>query len=241
MCTPTIHLNIELKLKTRPKKNLVVYARRQVYWELVPSAARQQEKSRYRLTHINIQAEMNNLVIGSYISTRSTRQLPRDDIARLSKDELLHGTQPIKAVMSCSRHYRNPALYRVPAALPSAFYRALGKVLRSVKSLFNECTTLGTSKHSAKTALYRALGKADFAECRPRQSPAIGKSMVYRAPGTRHRQALGKDCRAEGQALGKHDARQRAVSGRLPLTAVSLCRVSNIWHSANIVFAECPL
>jgi hypothetical protein len=175
----------------------------------VPSAARQQEKSRYRLTHINIQAEMNNLVIGSYISTRSTRQLPRDDIARLSKDELLHGTQPIKAVMSCSRHYRNPALYRVPAALPSAFYRA--------------------------------LGKADFAECRPRQSPAIGKSMVYRAPGTRHRQALGKDCRAEGQALGKHDARQRAVSGRLPLTAVSLCRVSNIWHSANIVFAECPL
>jgi hypothetical protein len=93
-------------------------------------------------------------------------------------------------------HYRNPALCRVPAALPSAFYRA--------------------------------LGKADFAECRPRQSPVLGKAMVYRAPGTRHRQALGKDCCAEGQALGKHGARQRAVSGRLPLTAVSLCRVSNI-------------
>ena len=106
-------------------------------------------------------------------------------------------------------HYRNPALCRVPAALPSAFYRA--------------------------------LGKADFAECRPRQSPALGKAIVYRAPGTRHRQALGKDCCAEGQALGKHGSRQRAVSGRLPLTAVSLCRVSNILHSANIVFAECPL
>jgi hypothetical protein len=94
------------------------------------------------------------------------------------------------------RHYRNPALCRVPAALPSAFYRA--------------------------------LGKADFAECRPRQSPALGKAMVYRAPGTRHRQALGKDCCAEGQALDKHGARQRAVSGRLPLTAVNLCRVSDI-------------
>jgi hypothetical protein len=93
-------------------------------------------------------------------------------------------------------HYRNPALCRVPEALPSAFYRA--------------------------------LGKADFAECCPRQSPALGKEIVYRVPGTRHRQALGKDCCAEGQALGKHGSRQRAVSGRLPLTAVSLCRMSNI-------------
>jgi hypothetical protein len=65
----------------------------------------------------------------------------------------------------------------VPAALPSAFYRALskedfaerlfighsakktlpsaalGKVLRSVKSLFTECRTLDTAKHSTKTAL----------------------------------------------------------------------------------------
>jgi hypothetical protein len=96
----------------------------------------------------------------------------------------------------CGRHYRNPALCRVPEALLSAFYRA--------------------------------LGKADFAECRPRQSPALGKEIVYRVPGTRHRQALGKDCCAEGQALGKHGSRQRAVSGRLPRTAVSLCRVSNI-------------
>jgi hypothetical protein len=30
---------------------------------------------------------------------------------------------------------------------------ALGKVLRSVKSLFTECGTLGTEKHSANTAL----------------------------------------------------------------------------------------
>jgi hypothetical protein len=42
-----------------------------------------------------------------------------------------------------SRHYRNSALCRVPAALPSAFYRA--------------------------------LGKAEFAERRTRQTPALGK------------------------------------------------------------------
>jgi hypothetical protein len=51
--------------------------------------------------------------------------------------------------------------------LPSA---ALGKVLRSVKSLFTECRTLGTAKHSAKTALpsvkhssKMALGKGPLA------------------------------------------------------------------------------
>jgi hypothetical protein len=91
-------------------------------------------------------------------------------------------------------HYRNPGLCRVPAALPSAFYQALDKVLRSVKSLFTE------------------------------------------------RQTLGKD-----------DARQRAVSGRLHLTVVSLlprvvfrhsakhtlCRVLNIGHSAKKVITEC--
>jgi hypothetical protein len=45
-------------------------------------------------------------------------------------------------------HYRNPGLCRVSAALPSAFYRA--------------------------------LGKEDFAERRTRQSPALGKELIYR-------------------------------------------------------------
>jgi hypothetical protein len=47
--------------------------------------------------------------------------------------------------------------------LPSA---ALGKVLCSIKSLFTKCRTLGTAKHSIKTALpsgkhsaKKALGK----------------------------------------------------------------------------------
>jgi hypothetical protein len=30
------------------------------------------------------------------------------------------------------------------------------------------------------SAFYRALGKADFAEYRPRQSSALGKELVYR-------------------------------------------------------------
>ena len=98
-------------------------------------------------------------------------------------------------------HYRNSALYRVPAALPSAFYRE--------------------------------LGKANFAERRTRQSPTLGKDLIYRVQDTRHSQALGKDCFAESQTLGKDGSRQRPVSGRLQLTAVSLCRVPNIGHSAK--------
>ena len=74
------------------------------------------------------------------------------------------------------------------------------------------------------SAFYRALGKADFAERRTRQSPALGKELIYRVQDTRHSQALGKDCFAERQALGKYGSRQRVVSGRLQLTAVSLCR-----------------
>jgi hypothetical protein len=74
------------------------------------------------------------------------------------------------------------------------------------------------------SAFYRALGKENFAESRTRQSPALGKEIVYRVRDTRHRETLGKGCFAERQTLDKYGARQRAVSGRLQLTAVSLCR-----------------
>jgi hypothetical protein len=84
------------------------------------------------------------------------------------------------------------------------------------------------------SAFYRALGKADFTESRTRQSPTLGKDLIYRVQDTRHSQALGKDCFAESQTLGKDGSRQRAVSGRLQLTAVSLCRVvPNIGHSSK--------
>jgi hypothetical protein len=106
-------------------------------------------------------------------------------------------------------HYRNLALCRVPAALPSAFYRALakpslpsavlGKLLRSVNSLFTECRTLGTAKHSAKTALPRVKHSANM---------ALGKGPL--APSTT-------------------DGRQSLPSVKyLALGKESLCRVSYV-------------
>jgi hypothetical protein len=83
------------------------------------------------------------------------------------------------------------------------------------------------------SAFYRALGKANFAERRTRQSPTLGKDLIYRVWDTRHSPALGKDYFAESQTLGKDGFRQRAVSGRLQLTAVSLCQVPNIGHLAK--------
>jgi hypothetical protein len=77
---------------------------------------------------------------------------------------------------------------------------------------------------SLLSVFYRALDKDYFAECRTRQSPALGNETVYRVQGTRHSEALGKEPFAEWQTLGKDDSRQRAISCRLQLTAVSLCR-----------------
>jgi hypothetical protein len=56
----------------------------------------------------------------------------------------------------------------------------------------------------------------------PRQSPTLDKDLIYRVRDTRQSPALGKD-----------NSRQRDVSGRLQLTAVSLCRVPHIRHSAK--------
>jgi hypothetical protein len=67
----------------------------------------------------------------------------------------------------------------------------------SVKSLFNECGTLGIYKHSANTAL----------------------------PSGKHSKKVG--------------AQQRAVSGRLQLTTVSLCRGPKSGTRQSILFAEC--
>jgi hypothetical protein len=108
-----------------------------------------------------------------------------------------------------SNHYRIPGLCRVPAALPSAFYRA--------------------------------LGKEDFVERRTRQSSVLVKELVYRVQDTRHRETLGKDCFTERQTLGKEGSWQRAVNGRLQLTAVSLCRGLKAGTRQNRFFAECQI
>jgi hypothetical protein len=80
------------------------------------------------------------------------------------------------------------------------------------------------------SAFYRALSKEDFAERRPRQSPALGKEVAYRVQDTQHNEALGKD-----------GSRQRAVSGRLQLTAVSLCRGPKADTRQSRFFAECQI
>jgi hypothetical protein len=71
---------------------------------------------------------------------------------------------------------------------------------------------------SLPSTFYQTLVKQDFAERRTRQSPALGKELVYRVRNTRHRETLGKYCFAERQTLGKDGARQRVVSSRLQLT-----------------------
>jgi hypothetical protein len=75
-----------------------------------------------------------------------------------------------------------------------------------------------------------------FAECRWLcRVLFIGHSAKTTLPSA----ALGKVLRSvkilftECRTLGTDGSRQRAVSGRLQLTSVSLCRVSNIGHSAK--------
>jgi hypothetical protein len=77
-------------------------------------------------------------------------------------------TTGIRAFAECRRLCRVLFIgHSAKTTLPSA---TLGKVLRSVKRLFTERRTLGTAKHSAKSALPRgkhsakmALGKGPLA------------------------------------------------------------------------------
>jgi hypothetical protein len=84
------------------------------------------------------------------------------------------------------------------------------------------------------SAFCRALDKDFFAESRTRQSPTLGNEVVYRVQDTRYRNTLDKDVFAECRTLGKGGARQRAVSGRLKLTTVNLCRGSVVGKSFNV-------
>jgi hypothetical protein len=86
------------------------------------------------------------------------------------------------------------------------------------------------------SAFCRALGKDFFAESRTRQSLTLGNKVVYRVQDTRYRNTLDKDVFAECRTLDKGGARQRAVSGRLKLTAVNLCRGPLV---GTRFFAEC--
>jgi hypothetical protein len=94
---------------------------------------------------------------------------------------------------------------------------------------------------SLPSAFYQTLSKEDFAESRTRQSPALGKELVYRVQDTRHSEALSKDSFAERQTLGKDGSRQRSVSGHLQLTSVSLCREPPAGTRQSRFFAECHI
>jgi hypothetical protein len=103
--------------------------------------------------------------------------------------------------------------------LKSSYHRK--KCVKFLNSKFKFCKRSLPESKPLPSAFYRALGKEDFAESRTRQSPALGKELVYWVRDTRHREALDKYCFVERQTLDKDGARQRAVSGRLQLTAVS--------------------
>jgi hypothetical protein len=64
-----------------------------------------------------------------------------------------HSRRVLMEMVVPSTHYQNHALNRVLDALPSAFYRALGKVTLSVMTAFTESRILGTGRHSAKITL----------------------------------------------------------------------------------------
>jgi hypothetical protein len=101
-------------------------------------------------------------------------------------------TTGIRAFAECRRLCRVLFIgHSAKKTLPSA---ALGKVLRSVKSLFTECRTLGTAKHSAKTALpsvkhsaNMALGKGPLAAVYSWRPSVFAECQIS---GTQQRESL---------------------------------------------------
>jgi hypothetical protein len=79
----------------------------------------------------------------------------------------------------------------VPASLPIAFSRALGKVLLSVTSWFIECRTLGTEQLSAKTRLPSGKHSAKAALGKGLSMAILKLTAVSLCQGPRS--ALGKD------------------------------------------------
>jgi hypothetical protein len=75
--------------------------------------------------------------------------------------ELVINITGIRLFAECRRLCR--VLFIGHSAKPNLPSAALGKVLRSVNSLFTECRTLGTAKHSAKTALSSVMHSANMA------------------------------------------------------------------------------
>jgi hypothetical protein len=101
-----------------------------------------------------------------------------------------NNTTGIRGFAECWPLYRVPFVgHSAKKALPSA---ALGKVRLSATSLFTECWTLGTGRHSAKTRLpsvkhsaKEALGKGPSASV-----PKLTVVSLCRVPGVGTRQRV---------------------------------------------------
>ena len=110
-------------------------------------------------------------------------------------------------------HYRKPALCRVPEALPSVFYRALGK------DGFAECFFRHSTKMVLPNVFFWHSAKKYFAEC---HFSALGKMRLYRV------------------SFFWHSAKMYfAECHFLALGKMRRCRVPFFWHSAKMYFAEC--
>ena len=84
----------------------------------------------------------------------------------------------------CSHHYRKPDVCRVPNALPSAQYRALGKIT---------ICRVPTKKHSANR---QHSAEENFAECQPR---GTRQRWVCRVSRFRHSAKFGfAECHVAG-------------------------------------------
>jgi hypothetical protein len=93
------------------------------------------------------------------------------------------------------------------------------------------------------SALYRVLFVGHSAK-KPLPSAALGKVLLsvtssFTECRTHHRNTLSKEVFAECRTLGEGGARQRAVSGRLELTTVNLCRGPSVGTRQRRFFAEC--
>jgi hypothetical protein len=121
--------------------------------------------------HHNCRDEAKSFVLLTHAQCEEASRIRRGHHDLFSKDTVRKDypyTIRIRAFVECRRLCR--VLFIGHSAKPILPRAALGKVLRSVKILFTECTTLGTAKHSAKTALPRvkhsakmALGKGPLA------------------------------------------------------------------------------
>jgi hypothetical protein len=88
-------------------------------------------------------------------------QLYERSIRRGLQESHWHNTTEIRVFAECRWLCRVLFIgHSTKSTLPSA---ALGRVLRSVKSLFTECRALSTAKHSAKTVLPSVKHSANMA------------------------------------------------------------------------------